>query len=213
MTIYDIEMNPVNLRGLRSTRLVADLCLLISGDIIRHLSVTLFNYCPAGTQALTGYVTTLQWYLGLLGRATSAQVEVDPHISVHKISFKKKNEGSLMQEHEFNLESLGVMDSRLLLEFLTQLMFDTLSCIGLNLPHTSDHLFRTCSDKARDILRDLSFLVGKLPNGSTSRNGLMIPELESIRILVEVRDQREGTKVLNKNLYFPDEHSMAPFTG
>jgi len=188
MTIYDIEMNPVSLRGLRSTRLVADLCLLISGDIIRHLSVTLFNHCPAGTQALTGYVTTLQWYLGLLGRATSAPVEVDPHISVHMISFKRKNEGQLMQEYEFNLESLSVIDSRLLLEFLTQLMFDTLSCIGFDLPHTSDHLFQICSDKARTILKDLSFLVGNSPNGGTSRSSLTIPELESIRILVEVRD-------------------------
>jgi len=191
MTVYDMSVSPTTLsRSIPSTQLVTEICLHICARIIRYYSDVLMASSPTGQRMLANHITMLQWYLGILGRTTSDTTHVDHTFTVHFIYLEKLDETDHLHKHRFTLDTLHKICPKLLLESMTQLLQNSLSCIKPRLPMLSVNLFDNCCDRATDVIQDLTFLV----NHSSSKERSCLcqvttPELRSFRIILEVHDQ------------------------
>jgi len=198
MTIYDLYVKHTNLSKIPNTRMACEIGLHICDAIFQHLSRTLLNSGSAGRINIANHNTIIQWYFGMLGRSIRDSSYIDRTFVVRGLLIELKIDEGPCLHSEFTLETLATMNPRVLVAFTAQLLYQLWVCMRLSIPQTSIRQFEICGAKLKDVIRDLTLLVGEKPG----RNDFDftqsdVPGIGSLRIRVEVTDGVNEFIILN----------------
>jgi len=187
MTIYDLEIKTATLKKLPSVNLSIEICLYICEQIVKYFSTTCCGDYPGQPKEIVDQVIALQWHLKILVRTLNESV-IDHTFEVHRIYTEQKIK-SVATVHAikrmFTLVTLSSVDSRVLLQLLTQLLNSNLQLIQTVLPHSSNKLFDVCAQKTDELLWNLTVVLLK---GAASLDHGQLSDLDSARIILELRD-------------------------
>jgi hypothetical protein len=196
MTIYCLEMSSDNLGKLPNTQILTNLCLQICEGILNNYLRVLWAHNPATQQVIAKQITLLQWYLGMLGRATSDYSEVSPTLDVNYIYIEKKiSLATPPLKVVITLNTLSDVCPKLLLEVMHKLLEDSLACLTTHLHSMPSEQLNDCRHRIMAITRDLSNSIGTLP--SINRPGigrLIYADFKSVILRFQVHDQKNEVK-------------------
>jgi hypothetical protein len=193
MTIYIIELTSYNLGRLPSTRIVFNLCSVICEGILKHYSTALLALNRPAQQLIANQIITLQWYLGVLGRATSDYSDVDYPVEVSYIYLDRMvSIATPSVKQAITMHTLNDVCPKLLLEFMHKLLDDSFTCITPHLTLMPSEQLRECRNTIMRITSDLSRFVGTLPSaGRPGLGRLLVSNFTSVILRIKVKDEKK----------------------
>jgi hypothetical protein len=164
MTIYNIELRASNLSRLPSTKQIVKICIHICYCIIKHFSEVTMIHDPVMQKEISSCNIMIQWYLGILERATTEPSGKCPDSGIYYIYLEKSKLPIAQQVKKlFSLECLGDVSPRLLIEFMHKLLSDSLTSIKPRILTLTKHQVDEYVTKILVITTDLSYMLGITP--------------------------------------------------
>jgi len=186
MTIWDIKLETATLQKLPSISLFTDICFYISEHFVKYFSATCCDSYPSQPQQLINQFVALQWHLKMIVRTLNEPV-IDYTFKVHRIYAEQKITtvaASHVIKRLITLLSLPSIDSKLLLQILSQLLHNNLQLIQTILPVSSTKLFDACTQKVDEFIWELTCLITRGVPGPNSS----LSNLDSVRMIIEIND-------------------------
>jgi len=200
MTIFEFQVSSNSLDKLPSVKLTTEICMHIFEGILQHFCDTLMQHSHTGQQQLKTHLTSVQWHLGILSRVVPSQSNNNYSFTVHRIFISKKVTNGHLLKRVFSMNDFKHIDCKLLLECAAQLLENNLECIKLHLPDSLKRSYDNCYERLNVVISELTFLVGNNPEHRNlhGSNRVMLTNLDSIRLLVEIDDQNNEITFLDQ---------------
>ncbi len=167
MTIYSLEFNAAQLRKVKSSDTISELCMRICAQITGYFRMQLVDNLnqPGADQVETAF-TMLQWYFSILNRAgiEDSNYFGSPQIITIYIE-KTPLDGHLVAKHAFNFSNMKRIPNHLLMEFMQLTCQEVLKIITptANINTMSFHQIQKWENKIMNSLTDVSVAMGLEP--------------------------------------------------
>jgi hypothetical protein len=187
MTIYTIElMKILSLSRLPTAHTLIALCLHVSECILKSLSSSLETNNLREHKIIAKHIINLNECLDLMNKTIPGKTDTYP-IKVIHLSIIGCKHGQKEFNQIFTMTTLGGVHPVTLIEILSTLLNNSLTCIKTYLPSVPEILVSECEANFNIIIHDLFAIFPKM-------NTFILLKFTSIKLRVEFDDKKDDIK-------------------
>ena len=161
MTLYNLTINPENIKKIGSTKILLDIGQQISLAVFRHVKEDVLQPNTAASREADTILIMFTWYMGILGRILGVPTNQAELPRIGHIYLEKRTPARLHRiSHSFLLSNLMDTCPKLLAEFVRQVWSQFFDEIIEDFSTTSDTPASVWANKIMSLTEDILYLIG-----------------------------------------------------